>query len=207
MINQHREATRPISLEAGIAYSKAFGCPLSQISKRLSNLAAITNDLSHPTGPSNLLPEGQSAAYLTQRGTSPNGAATPQFARSFHVVRIFRLEAFMHNEINHNASDSVVEIPGEVGKNAFAIRVEDETMAQATPPISKGMLVIFDPDAQVKHMSIVLAGDPGTLPVIRQAIFDGPDIFLTAPHSGLPARRVERSAIRAVAVKAMIDLL
>lgn len=113
----------------------------------------------------------------------------------------------MHNEINHDACTGTVEIPGEVGNNAFAIRVEDDTMANASPPIGKGTLVIFDPDLPPKHQAIVLAGEPGTVPVIRQALFDGPDIFITAPQSGLPPRRVEKQAIRAVAVKAVIDLL
>lgn len=35
-IHQHIKGIRPIGLEAGIAYAKAFGIPLSEISSRLS---------------------------------------------------------------------------------------------------------------------------------------------------------------------------
>lgn len=113
----------------------------------------------------------------------------------------------MHNEISEDHRIGETEIPGEFSSKAFAIRVEDDTMAQASPSLGKGMLVVFDPERPVKHMAIVLAVEPGSRPAIRQVLFDGPELFITAPQSGLPPRRIDRSAIRAVAVKAVIDLL
>lgn len=149
----------------------------------------------------------QSPASPTQRVAPPTGDAVPHFARSFHVIPIFRLEAFMHKDLSDDFRIGETEIPGDIGPHAFAIRVEDDTMALASPSISKGMLVIFDPELAVKHLAIVLAAEPGNRPSIRQVLFDGADLYLTAPHSGLPPRKVPASAIRGVAVKAVIDLI
>lgn len=113
----------------------------------------------------------------------------------------------MLNAFEESQQEGTVAVPGNIGAGAFAIRAEDDTLALATPSISKGMVVVFDPDAAIRHQAIVLAGSPGTRPVIRQLVCDGPDLYLSAPQSGLPLRKIERSAIHAVAVKAVIDLL
>lgn len=39
MVSQHLSGHRPVSFEAGIAYARAFGVPLNQISHRLATLA------------------------------------------------------------------------------------------------------------------------------------------------------------------------
>ena len=113
----------------------------------------------------------------------------------------------MHKDLSDDFRIGETEIPGDIGPHAFAIRFEDDTMALASPSISKGMLVIFDPELAVKHLAIVLAAEPGNRPSIRQVLFDGADLYLTAPQSGLPPRKVPESAIRGVAVKAVIDLI
>lgn len=113
----------------------------------------------------------------------------------------------MLNAFDESQCDGTVAIPGNIGEDAFAVRAEDDTLALASPSISKGMVVIFDASVPIKHQAIVLAGPPGTRPVIRQLICDGADMYLSAPQSGLPLRKIERSAIHAVAIKAVIDLL
>lgn len=112
----------------------------------------------------------------------------------------------MLNAFDESQREGTVPIPGVINSKAFAVRCEDDTLELATPSIAKGMIVVFDPDAPIRHQAIVLAGEPGTRPVIRQLICDGPDLYLSAPKSGIPPRKVSREAVIAVAVKAVLDL-
>lgn len=113
----------------------------------------------------------------------------------------------MCNKFDDEQREGEIPIPGNISKESFALRAEDDTLALASPSISKGMVVVFDPKAEIRHQAIVLAGEPGTRPVIRQLICDGHDLYLSAPQSGLPLRKIEHKAVLAVAVKAVIDLL
>lgn len=47
-IYQHMHGIRPIGLEAGIAYAKAFGCTLAEISPRLDNMINSILELRTP---------------------------------------------------------------------------------------------------------------------------------------------------------------
>ncbi|RST54126.1 helix-turn-helix transcriptional regulator [Variovorax sp. DXTD-1] len=45
MLSQNISGNRPISLEAGIAYAKALGCTLAEISPRLAAMVASASDI------------------------------------------------------------------------------------------------------------------------------------------------------------------
>lgn len=54
MVSQHLSGNRPISVEAGIAYARAFQVPLSELSPRLARLAdAVAATLPAQSTPSN----------------------------------------------------------------------------------------------------------------------------------------------------------
>ncbi len=97
-----------------------------------------------------------------------------------------------------------VAVPGPLGARAFALTVEDDAMAGGTPALSRGMLVVFDPDLPITHQAIVLAHEAGSRPVIRKLLIDGPLRYLTAPD--LPPRAIDPACIVAVACKAVLDL-
>jgi SOS-response transcriptional repressor LexA len=140
MIYQHINDLKPISLDAGLAYAKAFDCPLLDISERLV----------------------QEAENLTRKlSANDDIEIIPGFKMEANRHRypiISPVQAGIWRDIVDNyppgGADMCIMSNNSYGKHTFALRITGNSME---PEFREGDIVIIDPDVRPNAGDYVVA--------------------------------------------------
>ena len=136
MIYQHLNGLKPISLEAGMAYAKGFGCKLEDISERLtSEVKAISDDLSQNVNLGLKL-------YPDRRGYPIISAI--QAGNWREIVDSFP----------RGGADEYIMASNTYSAHTFALRINGNSME---PEFKEGDVVVIDPDVRPSPGDCVVA--------------------------------------------------
>lgn len=125
-------------------------------------------------------------------------AATPNSSgitrRQVHEIPILTYGDIMENKhtSDHPPTDAttVSVSTTDFSTRCFAVRLEDNSMQHYSPPLTRGMTLIFDPDAPATNESAALIHEPGGEVEVREVVVDGGATYVRVPGSQIPPRAI-----------------
>lgn len=140
MIYQHISGLKPISMEAGLAYAKGFGCSLAEISARLDKEASRLTML----------------VGTTDTGYAVNVEPVQAERQQYPIISWVQAGAWRQivDAYPRGWGESMVFAQNQHGALTFALKVMGDSME---PEFREGDVIFVDPDKEPKAGSYVVA--------------------------------------------------
>lgn len=192
MLNQQISGTRPINMEAALAYAKGFRVSLHEISPRLALLAhELLDHLEQPDATN-------TARFISQSGNISHAPKT-----TGAIPLISWSDVGEYRDVNSamepsKVKDWVAAFESTPGPRAFALTVNGDSMTSPFPgerSFPDGCVIIVDPSQAVRPGDYVVARDSTTQQAtFKRLMADGGRWFLKPTNPAYPTVEISHPA-------------